>query len=168
MTGEAGPAASLALKQFGQRLHLVAARAGRPDNLGRPGLDELVDEPQGSRGGGFVTGPGQQVGAGDDGPGQAPLPGGPDGGSSESGQDRVVGEGGIEARDQLGQFPKRIAVGVGTVLAAGLAVAVPADDTSFFVAARADGRLVEAGRASSPSSGAAADAACAAAFAAAG
>lgn len=83
MVGEAGSADPLALQQFGQCLHPVAARAGRPDDLGRPGRDELIDEPQGSRSRGFVTGPGQQLGLGDDGPGQAALPGGPDSASSE-------------------------------------------------------------------------------------
>ncbi|MEV8064405.1 hypothetical protein AB0P37_50620 [Streptomyces antimycoticus] len=133
------------LQQFGQRLHFVATRAGRPDDLGRPGIDELVDEPQGGRGRGLVTGTGQQLGAGDDGPGQAALSGGPDGGTSECGQDRVRIEGGVEARDEPGEFPQRITVGVRAVCAAGLAVAVPAGDASLFVAARADGRLVEAG-----------------------
>ncbi|MFJ4770863.1 hypothetical protein ACIP88_17410 [Streptomyces uncialis] len=167
--GEAGAADSLAVQQLGQRLHSVAARAGRSDDLGRPGLDELVDEPQGGRGGGFVTGAGQQLGTGDDGPGQAALASGPDGGPPERGQDHVVVEGGIEARDEFGEFLEKIALCVRAVHAAGLAVTVPADDASFFMASRADGGLVEAARTAPVPTFAAADvAACASALAAAG
>jgi hypothetical protein len=125
----------------------VGGEAGPADplaELGRPGLDEFVDEPRGCRGGSFVTGAGQQVGTSDDGPGQATLSGGPDGGSPECGQDRSVAEGGIEACDELGEFLERIAVGVRAVLAAGVAVTVPADDASLPVTSRADCGLVEA------------------------
>jgi hypothetical protein len=47
--------------------------------------------------------------------------------------------------DELGEFLERIAVGVGAVLTAGVAVTVPADDASLFVTSRADCGLVEAG-----------------------
>ncbi|MFJ3229307.1 hypothetical protein ACIPJS_39140 [Streptomyces sp. NPDC086783] len=92
-----------------------------------------------------MTGAGQQLGAGDDGPGQAALPGGPDKGASERGQERFGVEDEIEVRDQLGEFSKGIAIGVGAVRAARFAVADPAHDASFFVAARAKGWLLKAG-----------------------
>lgn len=49
---------------------------------------------------------------------------------------------GVEPGDQPDDFPERIAVGVGSLGASGLAVVVAADDSPLLVAACADGRRV--------------------------
>lgn len=53
VAGEAGPADPVALQQSGQCLHFVAARAGGPDDLGRPGIEgaEPFGEPERADGG---------------------------------------------------------------------------------------------------------------------
>lgn len=68
--GEAGSADPLAVQEFRQRLHSVAARAGRLDDCGGAGGDEFADESQHCRSGGLVPGAGQQLGTVDHGPGE--------------------------------------------------------------------------------------------------
>ena len=75
--GEAVPADPLAIEQLRQGLHLGAARAGRPDDRDGAGRDEPVDEPQHCRGRGIGAGPGEQVRAFHDRPGQTASPGWP-------------------------------------------------------------------------------------------
>ncbi len=82
------PGRPFAVQQLGQCLHPAAARAGRRDELGRPGRDEFVDEAQRGRGRGVAARAGQQFGSRDDGPGQPALPGRADGGPVQRGLDR--------------------------------------------------------------------------------